>query len=280
MGHFLKNATVTLDIIIPVLNGESFLPKALNSIDNLNSLPDQIIFLDNCSSDNTSDIIKRWAEDKPFVEIHRNSQVLSFADNWNTALKLAKSEFVHFLAFDDELHPGFVNNVKTVARKYRHATGMVFRVNIFDEKRKHLSKKLHLPIEYQVNARKFLKLLISNNSINLAGAVFRREEIARLGFMDKRYSIWPDWILWQNILMYGTIVRSFRIASTYRIHSTTQKQIERRNLVEQDLSTMIQLQLPLIFDFLEINPSKRTQFIAKLKSRVRSQASFSPLTSQ
>ncbi len=265
---------ITLDVIVPVLNGAEFLEKALHSIDNQHVQPDRVILLDNCSSDGTLAIMKNWASNKVNVEIHHNPQLLGFADNWNHALSLAKSEFVHFLAYDDELHPTLIKNVKKMAKRFTGTTGFIFRVDVSDENGQKGFKKIPIPFEYDLTPRKHLKKLITRNTFNLAGAVFRREKIASLNFMDSRYSIWSDWVLWQNILLHGSLTRSLRIASTYRIHSNIEKKLERKNLVSQDLDILINSQLPLIFNRLNLENSEIDALTTELISKTNLQSSI------
>ena len=51
-----------VSVIIPVHNRENLIQRALNSILQQNILPYELIVVDNASTDNTYDIVKRWME--------------------------------------------------------------------------------------------------------------------------------------------------------------------------------------------------------------------------
>lgn len=268
MDKFWSGKETTLDIIVPVLNGGKFLRDALKSIENQLSQPERVILIDNCSTDNTAEIMKRWATNKKNVDVYQNRRLLSFADNWNYGLELASSEYVHFLAHDDTIHPKFVQTFKKIAKKHAQADAFAFRVCTIDESGNTQFNKFSLPFEYTLDSKRQLEKSITVNPYNLAGGVFKRERMVNLNFMNRDYSIWSDWVLWQNILMSGTIVRSLRVATNYRIHSDFEKKNERKDLVAKDLGMLIHYQLPLIFEHLKVDTDKRAKLISSLQSNV------------
>lgn len=272
MPKFRSKYESTLDIVVPVFNGGAYLRDALTSLENLIRQPEQIILIDNCSTDNSSEIMKEWARNRKGVVFVQNNQLLSFADNWNYGLRLAKSEYVHFLAHDDFINPNFVENFKKISNKYSKPDAFIFRVYVAGEHGKNQAVKLSIPIDYILNSKLYLKRSIIRNPFNLAGAVFRREKMLEIGFMDAKYSIWSDWVLWQKILMSGTIVRSLRVASTYRIHSDVEKKTNRKDLVDKDLATLILHQLPIIFKHIEMEPENEVKLKLALELNVRSQS--------
>ena len=272
MLKFRPKNESTLDIVVPVFNGAKFLRDALMSLENQVRQPDQIILIDNFSTDNTSEIMKNWGRNRNNVIIFQNSQPLSFADNWNYGLRLAKSEYVHFLAHDDFIDRNFVQTFKKISNKRKDPDAFIFRVYTADEHGNIHRKKLSIPIEYTLDSKLYLKRSITQNPFNLAGAVFKRKKMLEIDFMDSKYSIWSDWVLWQKILMTGTIVRSLRVASTYRIHSDVEKKNHRKDLVEKDLAILIRHQLPIIFKHFEMEPDKQVKLRMALELNVFSQS--------
>ena len=265
---------ITIDIIVPVLNGEQFLRDALVSIENLNEKPDRVILLDNCSSDQTALIMKTWALGKFYVEFYQTEQVLGVAENWNYGLSLSSADYVHFLAHDDELHPNFVKIFKKIAKKHLNVAAFIFRVGVFGQKNKSFIKKFSIPIEYALNSKRYLQKSVVKNPFNLAGAVFHREKISSMGFMNPKYSIWCDWVLWQNILMAGPLIRSLRIVTSYRVHSDLEKKKEREFLVIENTKQLIENQLPIIFSKLNLNQAKQHSLMQKMISNVQNDASL------
>lgn len=72
----INNKKLTLSIVIPVFNEEDYLSSCLNSIAVQSEMPDEVIVVDNNSTDGSMEIAKRY----PFVKIiHEPKQHQSFA---------------------------------------------------------------------------------------------------------------------------------------------------------------------------------------------------------
>ncbi len=73
--------------IIPVFNGEKFIRQTLESVAKQTVRPDRLIVLDNCSTDNTEQIVKAFQDIK--CEWIRNPKNLGLFGNCNRALEFA-----------------------------------------------------------------------------------------------------------------------------------------------------------------------------------------------
>ena len=186
MLNFRYKMESTLDVVVPVFNGANFLYQALTSIENQVCQPDQVILIDNCSSDNTAEIMKKWGRNQKNVSFFQNSQLLSFADNWNYGLRLAKSKYVHFLAHDDFIHQNFVRTFKRISKKYTDSDAFLFRVSVANESGHVQKRGFSLPFEYELNSKLQLRKTITRNPFNLAGAVFNREKMLEIEFMNPK----------------------------------------------------------------------------------------------
>ena len=64
----------------------------------------ELIIVDNCSKDNTVEVVQKYLAD-PRVSFYRNNSNLGLTGNWNRCLNLAKGEYIKYLCADDKLHP-------------------------------------------------------------------------------------------------------------------------------------------------------------------------------
>lgn len=102
----MKNS-LTLSFIIPVYNEESHLQACLESIASQSVMPDEVIVVDNNSTDNTAKIAKSF----PFVTlIHEKEQGLIPARN--KGFKAAKSDILARLDADSILNKDWVVTAK------------------------------------------------------------------------------------------------------------------------------------------------------------------------
>ena len=92
--------------VIPVYNGERFLPRTLQSVAAQTVRPDRLVVLDNCSTDGTEKIVREFPAMK--CELIRNPQNLGLFGNMNRALEFAEqTRYLHILCADDLITPRF-----------------------------------------------------------------------------------------------------------------------------------------------------------------------------
>ncbi len=92
---------MSLTVIIPNYNNEKYIGKCIKSVLSQSLLPDEIIIVDDCSTDSSKQIIKEFAENnariKPFF-LEENGGV-SHARNYG--IKRSEGEYITFLDADD-----------------------------------------------------------------------------------------------------------------------------------------------------------------------------------
>ncbi|MBE6493731.1 MAG: glycosyltransferase family 2 protein [Methanosphaera stadtmanae] len=92
-----------LSIIIPVYNSEKTIKKALDSIFEQSFNDFEIICVDDCSTDNTLNVIDEYFHDNEKIKILSNDTQLGSALSRNKGLKLAEGKYISFLDSDDYL---------------------------------------------------------------------------------------------------------------------------------------------------------------------------------
>jgi glycosyltransferase involved in cell wall biosynthesis len=97
-----------VSIGVPVYNGESFLPQALNSILGQTFQDFELIVSDNASDDGTEEICRAYAARDDRIRYVRNEANLGAAKNFNQLVTWAKGEYFKWAAHDDSIAPGFL----------------------------------------------------------------------------------------------------------------------------------------------------------------------------
>ena len=88
-----------ISVIVNCCNGETYLENCINSILNQTYSNYEIIFLDNNSSDNSLDVIKKFNNSK--IKIYKTNSYLKLYDARNLAVEKSNGEFITFLDTDD-----------------------------------------------------------------------------------------------------------------------------------------------------------------------------------
>lgn len=95
--------TPRISICIPTFNRADLLDQALQSVAHQTVKPYDVLIVDNASTDNTAEIIKKY-ERYGFRYI-RNETNVGMVENWNVGIRNAKGEYISFLHNDDLIAP-------------------------------------------------------------------------------------------------------------------------------------------------------------------------------
>lgn len=95
-----------ITIALATYNGEKFLEEQLESLLMQSRHPDELVISDDCSSDCTMSIIKKFANKAPFaVRLLINEKNLGYAQNFSNALSHCTGDIVFISDQDDVWHP-------------------------------------------------------------------------------------------------------------------------------------------------------------------------------
>ncbi len=90
-----------ISVIVPVYNVEQYLPKCLDSIINQTFKDIEIICVDDCSTDDSLNILKKFQNKDNRINILRHKINKGLSAARNTAIKTANGEFIYFIDSDD-----------------------------------------------------------------------------------------------------------------------------------------------------------------------------------
>lgn len=91
-----------ISVAIAVYNSSRYMKEQLDSITAQTRLPDEVVFCDDCSSDNTVELLENWKRTVPFeVNIFRNPHNLGCTKNFSQALEKCSGDAVIVSDCDD-----------------------------------------------------------------------------------------------------------------------------------------------------------------------------------
>ena len=94
-----------ISVIIPVYNVEKYLRQCLDSVINQTYKDLEIICVEDCSTDNSPQILQEYAQKDERIKILYNEKNSKLGPTRNNGLKVATGEYIHFLDSDDWLEP-------------------------------------------------------------------------------------------------------------------------------------------------------------------------------
>ena len=97
----------SLSVVMPNYNHSRFLPISLAAIAKQSIPADEIIVIDDASTDNSLEVLEGLARQYPSLKVLRNPVNLGVAGAVNRALEAATGDFICLEGADDEVMPGF-----------------------------------------------------------------------------------------------------------------------------------------------------------------------------
>src|SRR5206468_10701299 len=103
-----SNQPVKISVALPVYNGASYLRDAVDSILIQDYEDFELVVSDNCSTDETPQILADYAHRHKRVRVSRTESLLPQAANVNRAIGLCDAPWVKLFCHDDIMVPGWL----------------------------------------------------------------------------------------------------------------------------------------------------------------------------
>lgn len=155
-----------ISIIVPVYKVEKYLKRCVDSILTQTYLNMEIILVDDGSPDNCGAICDRYKEtDNRVVVIHKRNGGLS--DARNTAIPLAKGEYISFIDSDDWISSYYVEHLYEAVAKCDADIGISWFENVFEGKALQSKSEEALSNYECLTAEECLKKLLYQNGVEV-----------------------------------------------------------------------------------------------------------------
>lgn len=218
-----------VSVIIPNYNHARFLQERIDSILNQTYKDFELIILDDCSTDNSLNVIKQYKYNQHItaIIINEKNSGSPFAQ-WNKGFHIAKGELIWIAESDDSCDVTFLQELVEEFEKDSNLSFAFTRSLRMDEngnKNEVLQPKFTHDIH--VDGKSFIKdFLIWGNKVWNASSVLFRRNIAldvKLEYMNFKGA--GDWLFWVEMAEKGNVsVKTFPL-NYYRIYggNTTSK---------------------------------------------------------
>jgi len=207
---------------IPVFNGEAFIEQTLESVARQTLRPDRVIVLDNCSTDRTEEIVRKFPLPCEFI---RNEKNLGLFGNLNRCLTYStETKFLHLLHADDLIEPDFYKDLTAVLTN-SEGLGLAWCLDErIDENNEHLSwsGKPDGKVEW-LSRDQFLQLKAEIRNQAFCATLLRTNGLAVPCEFPLDVPILGDMIFWAAFGAHcEKIVHVHRSLAQYRWHGSNQ----------------------------------------------------------
>ncbi len=198
---------------MPAFNASKFISQSINSVLNQTFENWELLIVDDCSTDNTLEVIQKTTQADPRIKVlstNKNSGNPGLARN--IAIEHAVGEYIAFLDSDDlwcsdKLERQFLfmenNNYDLTFTHYK----------CIDSLGNYLNHKIYIP--FFVNYH----MLLKTNYIGLSTALYNCKKLGKLYFENVGHE---DYLYWLNILKSNVNAYGLNSPlSLYRVHSNS-----------------------------------------------------------
>lgn len=178
-------------VIIPVYNSERFIEKTVRSVLNQTFVDFELIAIDDCSTDQSYEILLTLAKSDGRIRVFRNESNCGAAKTRNIGLDLAQGEYIALLDSDDLWLPEKLAAQIAFARE-KKAILTYCSYGFIDKEDKNIGSTFLVP------ASADLKTLLKRNIISCSTVLAKREFFLRHKFNDRYYH--EDFVAWIDML--------------------------------------------------------------------------------
>ncbi len=191
------NKSPTVSVIIPTYNRAHLIGRAIQSVLNQTYQDFEIIVVDDGSTDNTEEVMKRFNDER--IKYIKHEQNKGEAAARNTGIKIARGEYIAFQDSDDEWLPEKLEKQIKVFENASSKVGVVYTGfwRIKNGKKTYIPSSKITPKEGDIH-----NILLEGNFIGGPVTLIKKECFERAGMFDEELPLLTDWEMWIRLSKY------------------------------------------------------------------------------
>lgn len=235
-----------VSVVVPNFNYARYLPQRIESVLNQTFGDFEVILLDDASTDNSVEIMRRYADADSRIsriEVNTTNSGSPFLQ-WERGIALARGQYIWIAEADDFADPAFLEYCIGTLDANSDVVVAFTMSDMCDERSavipNHLEKDAVADGNVRIyNGDSYLvsRMQDTNAVFNASMAVFRKpafEKFEKRIYRDMRWI--GDWAFWTEMLLYGNVAHVCRRLNTFRQHvgSTTKISLQNESLINEE----------------------------------------------
>lgn len=212
-----------VSVIMAVYNAQAYLEEAIESVLNQSFTDFEFLILDDCSTDNSINILNVYASRDSRIKVFSNKENLGLTKNLNKLINFADGEFLARMDADDiSLNERFKEQVEFFDSHSDIDILGTFSEDISEDGI--VIGKRTVPVSH----KDIIKLLPKLNPLSHPTVMFRSSIISKVGGYDERFRTSQDYHLWFKAVGKGLKINNIpKILFQYRMNDDY---VARKNL--------------------------------------------------
>lgn len=200
-----------ISVVVPTFNRANYLPECLDSIFAQTYPPFEVIVVDDESTDETEDVVRRYGSRVRYI-YQRNA---GEAGARNTGMLAATGEWVAFLDSDDAWLPRKLELQVVALTRYSGAGACFCEDGQIDPKTLTIGAPRILPPRAR---NELFRQLLERSLVGISTVVMRRELIEETGLFDTSLKWGVDWDFMARLALRTDFVEVAHTLVFYRLH--------------------------------------------------------------
>lgn len=237
-----------VSVIVASYNHAEFLEQRMDSLINQTYQDIEILVIDDCSPDNSVEILRGY-ESHPKVRLIIRKQNGGWVTVSNQGVEMSAGEFVIFANCDDSCDPRMIERLVEGMRANPTAGITYCRSLMIDEGGKQLGDDF-LIREKAFRVKCYNDALITKNEMsrfllhscvipNLSAALFRRECYTSAGGLTSDYRVCSDWDLFFKVVVRYDVAYIAAPLNKFRQHKTTIRSSTKDRIIYEEFIRLL-----------------------------------------
>lgn len=210
-------------VVIINYNYELYIRDTLNSVFNQTVPFDEVIIIDDCSTDKSVEVIQEYIKKYPSIRFYQNDKNRGVTYTTNRAINLATSDYIAAIASDDIYLKNFNEACQETLKEYPDTGIICSKFSYFEDDK--ISQITPYPRSFNSKETVFLKgptLLKAMRSKKFwipSPAMYRKDLFDLLGGYDHQFGEYTDFFMYAMISFEKGACYIPEILSAIRVHS-------------------------------------------------------------
>ncbi len=218
-----------VSVVIPVYNAEKYIGEAIEGILNQTFKDFELILVNDCSTDNTLEIMQKYAKQDERIKILTNEKNLKVCKTANRGIKEARGEYIVKQDADDWSYPDRIE--KQVKYMDSHPQVVLSSGNMqMCDKDMNIKNRTHFPtIDESIK-----KVLLQYNPMVHSAMIYRKDTFIEVGGYENITNS-EDYLLTMKMASKGQLGNLEDILIKYRVLNTS---LTAKNSMDMHLATL------------------------------------------
>jgi len=219
-----------VSVIVPNYNHARFLKQRLDSVFNQTFQDFEVILLDDCSTDNSVEILSEYAKNPNVSHLVVNSENSgNVFKQWNKGVALAKGEYIWIAESDDYCEKEFLETLVPIVESNLQIGLIYSQSQKINQDNELLSiwhpwngvfSDLHWQKDFQVTGKVEIEdyFLIENTIPNASAVLFRKTLYLQVEIKNERFKLAGDWFTWIKLIEGSYLYFVSKVLNYHRFH--------------------------------------------------------------